>query len=493
MSPSKSPATAPITLAKRKPTPTTPSRMAQRAGVRRDPHRVLAVLGLHRLQVLGDRRGRLVPGDALPLARAACADPLVRVLDAIAAVEVLELRHAAQADARRVRLRYGAAVDRRRRPTAPPRRASPCRRRRGRGGRRRRRSCWNARCARAARARPAWPRRPAAGHRGTCRRRACRRPPPHRRPRRSPPGRSGESGASPVAGRPPVRRRWLTRRRLTCAASPVESRLDMDAPAVAGRPACALRVLRSFPSTGRSMRFRAGPRRRRCDATPHGLSMVRPAVRSAVRRRTKGLGGRTPAFAPHASTAVTRHKRCGEPGPSSRDRLDQSQGEAASARSAATSSRTRTALGRASSQTRRRRFARPHTMMPEPRMPESADSGARKTAMSDEHLPNVLPRFRDGYPKVAAAPGRPRRVDRRGRSARQRHRRLVQARPSMGPPPRARSIQRAQGARRGATAEEIRHVALLGITTCGFPAGSPASLIDEVLAPYGARRGAGDG
>ena len=36
----------------------------------------------------------------------------------------------------------------------------------------------------------------------------------------------------------------------------------------------------------------------------------------------------------------------------------------------------------------------------------------------------------------------------------------------------------------GATAEEIRHVALLGVTTCGFPAAIAGfGWIDEVLAP----------
>ena len=96
--------------------PTTPSRMRERAGVGGDPDGVLAVFGLHCLEVVGDHRGRLVPADALPLAGTARADSFVGILDAVAAVEILELRHAAQADARRVGLGYGAAVDRGRAP-----------------------------------------------------------------------------------------------------------------------------------------------------------------------------------------------------------------------------------------------------------------------------------------------------------------------------------------------------------------------------------------
>ena len=86
---------------------------AERARIRRDPDRILAVLGLHLLEVVGDHRRRLVPTDALPFAGAALADALVRVLDALGAVQILKLRHAAQADARRIGLGDRLPADRR--------------------------------------------------------------------------------------------------------------------------------------------------------------------------------------------------------------------------------------------------------------------------------------------------------------------------------------------------------------------------------------------
>lgn len=105
--------------------------------------------------------------------------------------------------------------------------------------------------------------------------------------------------------------------------------------------------------------------------------------------------------------------------------------------------------------------------------------------MSDEHLPNVYLRFRDGYPKVAAA------LDGLGESTDgagpldERTARLVKLGLAIGASAEGAVRSNARKAlAAGATAEEIRHVALLGVTTCGFPAAIAGfGWIDEVLAP----------
>ena len=83
----------------------------KRTGVRRDPERLFAVLRLYLLEFLRDRRGRFFPRDPFPLARAALADPLVRVLDPVRAVGVLDLGDTTEADAR-IELRRDIAADR---------------------------------------------------------------------------------------------------------------------------------------------------------------------------------------------------------------------------------------------------------------------------------------------------------------------------------------------------------------------------------------------
>src|SRR4051794_17715836 len=106
----------------------------------------------------------------------------------------------------------------------------------------------------------------------------------------------------------------------------------------------------------------------------------------------------------------------------------------------------------------------------------------------EQHLPQVYLGFRDGHPEVAHA------LDELGRSTEQagpldaRTQRLVKLALAVG--------SLAQGAVRsnarkaldaGDTAAEIRHVALLAITPCGFPTAiAGLGWIDEVLAPASA-------
>jgi 4-carboxymuconolactone decarboxylase len=107
--------------------------------------------------------------------------------------------------------------------------------------------------------------------------------------------------------------------------------------------------------------------------------------------------------------------------------------------------------------------------------------------MNDEHLPDVYLGFRDQFPKVAGA------LDGVGQAADaesaldEKTARLVKIGLAVG--------AGAQGAVRsntrkaltaGATPDEVRHVALLAITTCGFPAAIAGfGWIDEVLKAEG--------
>jgi alkylhydroperoxidase/carboxymuconolactone decarboxylase family protein YurZ len=107
----------------------------------------------------------------------------------------------------------------------------------------------------------------------------------------------------------------------------------------------------------------------------------------------------------------------------------------------------------------------------------------------EQHLPNVYMAFRDAHPEVAKA------LDQLGRSTEQagpldaRVQRLVKLALAVG--------SLAEGAVRsnarkaldtGDTAAEIRHVALLAITTCGFPTAiAGLGWIDEVLEPTSAQ------
>jgi 4-carboxymuconolactone decarboxylase len=104
--------------------------------------------------------------------------------------------------------------------------------------------------------------------------------------------------------------------------------------------------------------------------------------------------------------------------------------------------------------------------------------------MSDEHLPDVYKGFRTSFPKVASA------LDGLGETADgagpldERTARLVKLGLAVGAasPGAVRSNAR-KAAAAGATPEEIRHVAVLAITTCGFPTAiAGIGWIDEVLA-----------
>ena len=89
----------------------------------------------------------------------------------------------------------------------------------------------------------------------------------------------------------------------------------------------------------------------------------------------------------------------------------------------------------------------------------------------EEYLPNVYMNFRDAHPDVAHALDELGRASERSGPLDDRTQRLVKIALAIG--------SLAQGAVRsntrkaldaGDTPEEIRHVAVLAITTCGFPA-----------------------
>ncbi len=104
--------------------------------------------------------------------------------------------------------------------------------------------------------------------------------------------------------------------------------------------------------------------------------------------------------------------------------------------------------------------------------------------MSDEHLPGVYLRFRSGYPAVAAAlDDLGEAVDKAG-PLDERTARLVKLGLAIGGAAEGSVRSNARKAlAAGATPEELRHVALLAVTTCGFPAAiAGVGWIDEVLA-----------
>jgi alkylhydroperoxidase/carboxymuconolactone decarboxylase family protein YurZ len=104
--------------------------------------------------------------------------------------------------------------------------------------------------------------------------------------------------------------------------------------------------------------------------------------------------------------------------------------------------------------------------------------------MTDEHLPGVYLRFRRDYPSVAAA------LDGLGEAADaagpldERTARLVKLGLAIGGAAEGSVRSNARKAlAAGATVDEVRHVALLAVTTCGFPAAIAGfGWIDEVLA-----------
>jgi 4-carboxymuconolactone decarboxylase len=103
--------------------------------------------------------------------------------------------------------------------------------------------------------------------------------------------------------------------------------------------------------------------------------------------------------------------------------------------------------------------------------------------VSDQHLPDVYVRFRERSPGVAKAlDGLGEAVDAAG-PLDERTARLVKLGLAIGAAAEGSvrsNVRKARAA--GATADEVRQVALLAITTCGFPlAIAGAGWIDEVL------------
>lgn len=104
--------------------------------------------------------------------------------------------------------------------------------------------------------------------------------------------------------------------------------------------------------------------------------------------------------------------------------------------------------------------------------------------MDDDHLPDVYLRFRSGYPAVSGA------LDALGEAVDgagpldERTARLVKLGLAIGASAEGSVRSNARKAlAAGASAEEVRHVALLAITTCGFPAAMAGiGWVDEVLA-----------
>ena len=103
--------------------------------------------------------------------------------------------------------------------------------------------------------------------------------------------------------------------------------------------------------------------------------------------------------------------------------------------------------------------------------------------MSDEHLPDVYVGFREDYPAVAGAlDGLGEAVDGSG-PLDERTARLVKLGLAVGGLAEGSVKSNARKAlAAGASPEEVRQVAILGITTCGFPTAiAGIGWIDEVL------------
>ncbi len=103
--------------------------------------------------------------------------------------------------------------------------------------------------------------------------------------------------------------------------------------------------------------------------------------------------------------------------------------------------------------------------------------------MSDEHLPEVYLRFRSDYPDVTTAlDALGETVDRAG-PLEERTARLVKLGLAIGALAEGAVRSNARKAlAAGASPDEVRHVALLAITTCGFPAAiAGIGWVDEVL------------
>jgi len=104
--------------------------------------------------------------------------------------------------------------------------------------------------------------------------------------------------------------------------------------------------------------------------------------------------------------------------------------------------------------------------------------------MSKDYLPDVYVDFRKDYPDVAAALDRLGEVADAAGSLDERTARLVKLGLAVGAASQGAVRSNARKAlAAGATPAELRHVGLLAITTCGFPAAiAGIGWIDEVLA-----------
>ena len=117
---------------------------------------------------------------------------------------------------------------------------------------------------------------------------------------------------------------------------------------------------------------------------------------------------------------------------------------------------------------------------------EQGRAAARESGgheMSEEHLPGVYVRFRNDYPNVTSAlDGLGEAVDGAG-PLDERVQRLVKLGLAIGGAAEGAVRSNARKAlSAGATPEEVRHVALLAVTTCGFPAAiAGIGWIDEAL------------
>jgi len=105
--------------------------------------------------------------------------------------------------------------------------------------------------------------------------------------------------------------------------------------------------------------------------------------------------------------------------------------------------------------------------------------------MSSEHLPDVYKRFRTSFPEIATA------LDSLGEAVNgagpldEKTARLVKLGLAMGAASQGAVRSNARKAiTAGATPDEVRHVAVLAVTTCGFPAAiAGLGWVDEVLEP----------
>jgi 4-carboxymuconolactone decarboxylase len=103
--------------------------------------------------------------------------------------------------------------------------------------------------------------------------------------------------------------------------------------------------------------------------------------------------------------------------------------------------------------------------------------------VNDEYLPDVYLKFRGRYPQVAAALDALAETTDRAGPLDERTARLVKLGLAIGGLAEGSVRSNARKAlAAGATPDEVRHVALLAITTCGFPAAiAGIGWVDEVL------------